>query len=206
VTQSFHLPLVLDGNAIEALVVGGGQVAFRRSRALLEAGAVVRVVARDVIVPLHDLAANHPRLTIAMTCYVPSHIGDAQLVVAATDDGVVNAQVARDARARHRLVNVADAPELGNVVMPAVHRSEDLLIAVSAGGAPGVAVKLRDVLAARFDSRYGTAVRQLAKMRRRLLDSGERERWQSAAKELVADDFCEAIESGTFSLRLAEWR
>jgi siroheme synthase-like protein len=206
VTPSFHLPIVLDGSAIEALVVGGGEVALRRSRALLDAGATVRVVAREVTPPLQDLAARHARLTITTAAYAPGHIGDAQLVVAATDDRAINAQVASDARARHRLVNVADAPELGNVVMPAVHRTEDLVIAVSAAGAPGVAAKLRDVLAARFDSRYGTAVRQLAKMRRRLLDGGERERWQVAAKELMTDDFCEAIESGTFSLRLAEWR
>jgi siroheme synthase-like protein len=201
----FHLPLVLAGASVEALVVGAGRVALRRTQTLLEAGAGVRVVAPDIASGFSDLVARRHTVTVIRGEYTADCIGNAHLVIAATGDATVNARVASDALARRRLVNVVDAPELGNTVMPAVHRTEDLVIAVSAGGAPRVAAKLRDIVARRFDSRYGAALRQLAQMRRRLLDSGERERWHAAAEALVTDDFCEAVESGAFSERMRAW-
>jgi siroheme synthase-like protein len=201
----FHLPLVLAGASVEALVVGAGRVALRRTETLLEAGSAVRVVAPEIASGFSDLAARRRTLTVIRGEYTADCIGNAHLIFAATGDATVNARVASDALARWRLVNVVDAPELGNIVMPAIHRTEDLVIAVSAGGAPRAAAKLRDIIARRFDSRYGAALRQLAKMRRRLLDGGERERWHAAAEALVTDDFCEAIESGAFSERMRAW-
>jgi siroheme synthase (precorrin-2 oxidase/ferrochelatase) len=101
---------------------------------------------------------------------------------------------------------VADAPEEGNCIAPAVHRSGPLLIAVSAGGLPGAAARVRDAIAARFDARYGAAVRELRAMRRRLLDAGERSRWTEAADELIGDEFCDSVERGTLEERMTTWR
>ena len=205
-TRAFHLPVVLAGACFEALVVGAGRVAARRVHTLLEAGVNVRVLAPTVAPDLTELAARDDRLTITRAVYVSSEIGSAHLVVAATDDASLNARIAEDARSLRRLVNVVDAPELGNFVIPAVHRSHDLVIAVSAGGLPRVASTLRDRIAARFDDRYGAALRQLSQMRRRLLDAGDRKRWQSASEALVGEDFCEVIERGDFAERMRAWR
>src|SRR6185503_14991226 len=116
VMQHFHLPLVLAGASVEALVVGAGRVALRRTQTLLEAGAAVRVVAPDIAQGFFELAARHQPLTVIREEYTPGCIGNAHLIIAATGDATVNARVASDAIARRRLVNVVDAPELGNVV------------------------------------------------------------------------------------------
>ena len=200
------LPVVLRADRLAVLVVGGGAVAARRAAALAEGGAQVRIVAPDVCEAVVKLAQREPRVTIARRPYAAGDLGDATLVVAATDDRAVNAAVAADALAAHRLVNVADAPEDGNCVVAAAHRAGELVIGVSAGGVPGAATRVRDAIAARFDGRYADAVGRLGELRRSLLGAGRREEWRRAAAELVPADFCEAVERGELAGRVSEWR
>jgi precorrin-2 dehydrogenase / sirohydrochlorin ferrochelatase len=197
---------MLDGAAISALVVGGGRVAARKVTALVDAGARVHVVALTVADEIERLAQSSGRIRVTAEPYVATHLADCTLVVAATDDAELNASVARDATARGLLVNVVDAPELGTFVTPAVHRAGDVVVAVTAGRLPGAAAQVRDSIARRLDNRYAHAVRELAALRRSMIDDGNRDRWQSAAHALIGDDFCEQVESGALSTRMAEWR
>ena len=199
-------PLVIEGSALSALVVGGGRVAARKVMTLLETGARVHVVAPDVDPALESDPRRSLSLRVTRERYDARHIGDALFVVAATDDPQLNARIAEEARQRGRLVNVVDSPELGNCVTPAVHRSGELVVAVTAGGVPAAAARIRDSLGRTLDERYSTAVRELALLRRRLLDEGRRDRWREAAAALVAPDFCERVESGGFAARIDEWR
>lgn len=198
--------LMLEGSAISALVVGGGRVATRKVRALIAAGASVHVIALVVNIELEALAVTNDAVRITHAAYAAEHMTDAMFVIAATDDARVNAQIAGDARARGLLVNVVSAPELGNAVTPAIHRSGDVTIAVTAGGVPTAATRIRDALARVIDDRYANAVRSLATLRQSLLERGERDRWAEATAALVGPDFCEQIESGCFASRIAEWR
>lgn len=202
------LPLMLEGSAIEALVVGGGAVAARKALALLAAGARVRVVAPRVDASLRaaEREIEAGALRIDERPYASADIGEALLVVAATDSRDANACVARDARAARRLVNVADAPEEGNCTMPATHRAGPLVVAVAAGGVPTVAARVRDALAGRFDARYGEAAAALGALRRRLLDERGSDAWHEALEALAGADFCESVESGRFAERMEPWR
>lgn len=199
-------PLTLEGTGISALVVGGGRVATRRALSLVEAGARVRVVAPAISDDLERTADETDRLTLRASSYEPSDIGDAVLVIAATDDATLNAAIARDARAKGRLVNVVDVPDLGNCTTPAVLRSGALVMSVNAGGVPLAATRIRDALGARFDGRYAEAIELLAAVRREFIDGGHRDGWTAAAASLVGDDFCDAVESGRFAERVAQWR
>lgn len=199
-------PIVLDGTAVIALVVGGGQVAARKVRSLVDAGARVHVVAPVVAEEIEQLATTRLELRITRASYSRDHLRDATLVIAATDDPTVNAMVAADARAAGRLVNVVNHPELGDFITPAVHRCGDLVIAVSAGGVPTAAARIRDSIAQTIDARYATAVQELGALRRDLIASGDRVRWAEAAAALMGEDFCERVESGDFNAGIAEWR
>ena len=197
-------PLMLDGESLVAVVVGGGVVATRKVRALVDAGATVRVVAPSISREIRQLAQGNARMTVAECPYEPSHLGDATLVIAATDDTELNARIADDARGR--LVNVASAPELGNVATPAVHRAGDVVVAVTAGRLPSAASRLRDAIGQRFDGRYGNAVAALSSLRRALIAAGQRDRWSHAADALIGENFCELVESGELDARMAAWR
>jgi siroheme synthase-like protein len=206
VSSTFGLPVILGGGALQALVVGAGDVATRKVIALLDGGATVRVRAPVVSDLLRERAHHDEHLLIERYVYDSAAIRDATVVVAATDDHDVNAQVAADAQAAHRLILVADKPAAGNCIMPAVHRSGDLIVAVSSGGVPGASARVRDELARRLDHRYAAAIRDLARLRQRLLGADDAATWHSAARTLIADDFCESVETGAFSERIAAWR
>jgi siroheme synthase-like protein len=200
-----ELPIMLHGEAIEALIVGGGPVAARKARALLIAGARVRIVALEIGPDVRALAGEHPKLHFEERPYAPSDIGNAQLVLASTNDRAINRRVADDAHAAHRLVNVADDPARGNCRTTATHRAGDLVIGITAGGVPSAAVRIRDSLAERFDGRYADAVATLAALRRRLLDSGAPDAWSRASEALIDDRFCERVERGTIESEAEQW-
>jgi precorrin-2 dehydrogenase/sirohydrochlorin ferrochelatase len=197
---------MLDGAALSAVVIGGGSVAARRATALAASGARVHVVAPEITPDIESLARDNAAVRLTRERYSSSHIDDALLVVAATDDSATNSLVAADARARGRLVNVASAPGEGNCITPAIHRAGDVVVAVSAGGVPRASARIRDALGRTYDERYADAVRELASLRRTMLDSGKRDQWSTAAAALIGDDFCSAVESGRFMDKAAEWR
>lgn len=199
-------PVMLDGTAIRALIVGGGSVAARKARALAEAGATVRVVARSASPELATFAATCPAVTVSEKSYETSDIANATLVFAATNDSALNEDVAAAARARGLLVNVADAPERGTFVTPAVHRSGDIVVAITTGGVPTAARRIRDAIASAIDSRYAAAVDSLATLRRTLLANGRRDRWREATDALTGADFSSRVESGRFAEQVAQWR
>lgn len=199
------IPVVLDGSTLRVLVVGGGAVATRRARALLDAGAVVRAVAPSMS-PTLRAASGSPALTLVERAYTASDIGDATLVVAATGDRATNARVARDAQARGRLANVADMPGEGNCAFAAVHRVGPVVIGVTTGGVPAASMRIRDVVATRIDERYGRVLDALGALRGRLLAEQGRTAWRTTMDSLVGDDFCETVESGALQRRLETWR
>lgn len=198
------LPIMLEGSAVRALVVGGGTVASRKAAVLIDAGAQVRVVAPVASDELRALAATG-RIELVLRRYARDDIGDAHLVVAATDDRSVNAAVTADAHAAARLVNVADAPADGSFTTMAIHRAGELVVGVSAG-VPGAAARIRDAVGARFDGRYARALADLTVLRRLLLDRGDGAEWRRHAAELFGPGFCEAVETGAVAERVAAWR
>jgi siroheme synthase-like protein len=199
------IPVLVEAQALRVLVAGGGRVAARKLRLLVEAGASVRVVAPSASAEVRDLAAAG-RMELLERGYAPEDIGDAQLVIAATNDRAVNAAVARDAHAAHRLVDVTDAPAEGSFAMMAVHRSGALVVGVSAGGVPGAAARVRDAIAQRFDARYGRAIGSLAALRRSLLDRGRADDWRTLAGQVVDAEFCASVERESVEERVASWR
>jgi precorrin-2 dehydrogenase/sirohydrochlorin ferrochelatase len=182
------------------LVVGGGPVAERKVAGLLEAGARLTVVSPAVTSRLADWARAE-RIRLIGRDYAASDLVGHSVVFVATDDGRVNADVARDARAAGVLVNAADDPAHCDFILPAVLRRGELTVAVSTGGAsPALARTVRDELDAYLDREDYTALaRVAADARRTLRDRGTRapwERWRAAlggeVRELVRADRLDA--------------
>ena len=181
---------------ITAVIVGGGPVATRKAMALHDAGANVRVVSPTSTPELSAFAG--PRFSLERREYAgTSDLENADVVIAATGTAV-DARVAADARRMHRLVNVAGSPSDGTFTSMAVHRSGSLAIGVTTGEVPRAAVRIRDSIASRFDSRYSSAIETCTEMRRNTLARSGREAWSRIQESVIGDDFCDRIESGTF--------
>lgn len=202
-------PIALDAESISVLVVGGGQVATRKALALLAAGATVTIVAPEVSDELDSRGREDGKLSIVRREYGGAHdIGNATLVIAATPSRYVNSRIAMDAQAAFRLVNVVDAPAAGTFTTMAVHRTGDVVVGVSAGGVPSAARRIRDRIASRIDSRYAQAVSACAALRARTLADSQPDAavWPELHARLIADDFCDIVEDGSFAARIASCR
>ncbi|HUZ43291.1 MAG TPA: bifunctional precorrin-2 dehydrogenase/sirohydrochlorin ferrochelatase [Acidimicrobiales bacterium] len=140
-TAGYPVTLLMEGRS--CLVVGGGRVASRKAVGLLDAGAVVHMVAPRVSPEAEVLAASG--LTIELRPYRSPEAASYRLVVAATGDPEVDGAVFRDAEAAGVWVNAADDPVSCSFHLPAVARRGPVSVAVSTGGAsPALASWLRD--------------------------------------------------------------
>ncbi|MCC6159361.1 MAG: uroporphyrinogen-III C-methyltransferase [Deltaproteobacteria bacterium] len=152
------LPITLVGESLRVLVVGGGAVGTRKTETLLEAGCTVSVIAREAPARVIELASAH-RIALHVREYRHGDAGGFDLVVSATGDRDLATSIADEVRARGGLFNCADAPELGNVHLPAVFREGSVSVAVSTGGdSPGLATRVRDFLRASISPRLVEAV------------------------------------------------
>lgn len=133
------------------LVVGGGPVAARRAKGLLDAGARVTVVAPLASDALRELAASG-LLTWKPRTYLSSDVDGVWFVQTATGVAAVDAQVAADAEAqRIWCVNASDH-ESSAAWTPAVAVVDDVKIAINAGGDPRRAMALRDAVATALET------------------------------------------------------
>lgn len=169
-----------------AVVIGGGAVALRKIRTLLSSGAAVRVVA---VSPGSEIVAlaNSGAITLRTGAYQIPDLNAAFLVVAATDDAGINAEVAAEARKRGILIAVADKPTAGDCTFPAKFRRGDLEIAVSTGGrCPAFAVDVRNLIEEQIGSEYGDALERLAREREKLLTNGNSSTYNARALRSLA--------------------
>lgn len=165
------LSISLRPDGRRAVVVGGGNVAARKVESLLAAGFPVFVVAERIGDRLRTLLLEQ-RAECAERRYQSDDVGDAALVVAATDDPEVNARIAADARAARVLVCDATQPERGDFTMAATLRIGDLTVSAdSGGGSPAFSRRVVRDLAATLSPQYGDAARTLARMRASLRES-----------------------------------
>ena len=140
----FPASLLLTDKA--CLVVGAGRIAARKIAALLDAGADVTIIAPRISPEVSALGVRTEQRP-----YRPGEADGYWLVVTATGDPEVDGQVFTDANAARVFVNSADDPEHCSFHLPAVARRGAVSVAVATGGgAPGLAVWLRDRIAENF--------------------------------------------------------
>jgi uroporphyrin-III C-methyltransferase/precorrin-2 dehydrogenase/sirohydrochlorin ferrochelatase len=163
-----YFPLFADLHGRRVLVVGGGAVAERKVRLLLEAGAQVLLVAPEVT----DWLQSNPAIEIRRDRFSAEHFAGVVLAIAATDDPSVNAAVAATGRERNVLVNVVDVSELSSFIVPAIVDRSPLVIAISTGGvAPVLARLVRERLESLVDGSFGQLARLLERWRSRIKGS-----------------------------------
>ncbi|MCO7515199.1 siroheme synthase CysG [Pseudomonas guariconensis] len=159
------LPLFHKLQGGRVLVVGGGEIALRKARLLADAGAALRVVAPQVDSQLAALAQEGGG-EVLVRGYQVGDLEGCRLVIAATDDPTLNAQVSADAQGRCLPVNVVDAPALCTVIFPAIVDRSPLVVAVSSGGdAPVLARLIRARLEAWIPAAYGELAGLAARFR-----------------------------------------
>lgn len=164
-----YYPVFLDVRDRSCVVVGGGKVAERKAVALFDAGADLTVVSLELTSHLRELA-DKGKITYHPKNFDEQDLAGAYLVIAATNDALVNDAVARTCRKNDILVNVATSPDEGTFIVPSLVERGDLLIAISTcGDSPALARRVREELERTYGPEYGVFLEKMALLRRRLL-------------------------------------
>ncbi|AXB00440.1 siroheme synthase CysG [Aeromonas caviae] len=193
-----YLPIFCRLDNKPVLLVGGGEVAERKARLLLDAGAQLTVVAPDLDPELAELAANGTIEWLAGE-FAPQQLTGKWLVVAATDRREVNALVYQSANQARIFANVVDDPKRSSFIMPSIIDRSPLMVAISSGGkAPVLARLLREKLEALLPQHLGAVAAFAGSLRERVkarfASMGERRRfWE---RLLGADRLGQALARG----------
>jgi uroporphyrin-III C-methyltransferase/precorrin-2 dehydrogenase/sirohydrochlorin ferrochelatase len=155
-----YLPIFLKIEDRPCLVVGGGKVAARKISLLKRAGAFITAVSPVLCDELRVLLEQGAIKHVARD-FQDDDLDDCVLVIAATDDEVVNRGVSELANTRRIPVNVVDSPDLCSFIMPSIIDRSPVQIAVSTGGASPVLARL---LRSRLESYIPAAYGRLAKL------------------------------------------
>jgi uroporphyrin-III C-methyltransferase/precorrin-2 dehydrogenase/sirohydrochlorin ferrochelatase len=176
-----YFPVFFDLTAQRVLVVGGGEVALRKVALLERSGALITLVAPEVLPELQERAAAG-KIILAIREFVPNDLDGARLVIVATSRRAVNRWVASLSEARGIPVNVVDDREASRFIVPAIIDRDPVLVAISTGGtSPVLARRLRERLEALIPKKIGELALWLRALRhgarRRLRDTDERRRF-----------------------------
>jgi len=171
------------------VVIGGGGVAERKVRGILAAAGRVRVVSPVVTLGLAEMA-DLQAIEWRRKTYSAPDLDGAFLVFAATNNIEVQQVIRLDAKASGLLINVANAPEWCDFLVPATIRRGELTLSVATNGrSPAVAAMVKGRLGREFGEEYGLLTALAAMLRNQILaEEGDSEKTKILFQKILHDD------------------
>ena len=184
----YPVNIKMDGRA--CLVIGGGHVAQRKVRTLLEEKAAVTVIAPEVCSDLEALF-REGRISWRRESYEAPMGGGFSMVVTAAGDKAVALSVQKEAEREGFLYNAADFPALGNCRIHARRKKEGLMVTTE-GRSPATAKYVKTLLALEIPDAYGQWLDRMGALRsvlqEGLADAEQREKfWRLAFEHQVME-------------------
>ena len=151
IKETNHLfPVFLKLEELRVLLIGAGNVGLEKLNAILNnaPATTVRVVARDISEAFQQLASQHSNVHVIQGTYEASCLDDCQIVIAAVNDIALSTVIRNDAKAKGKLINVADKPYLCDFYLGSVVTKGNLKLAISTNGkSPTMAKRLKEMFA-----------------------------------------------------------
>ena len=129
-----YFPMFVDLTDANCLVVGGGSVALRKVNVLLDFGAKVHVIAKEISMDLAALSEETDHLLLEQREFTPFDLQDRKLVIVATSDNELNGQIYMMCSEGGIPVNVVDDQEKCSFIFPSYIKEQNLVGAFSSGG------------------------------------------------------------------------
>jgi precorrin-2 dehydrogenase/sirohydrochlorin ferrochelatase len=164
-------PIFLKVHQLEVLIVGGGNVGLEKISFLLKSSpnAKVTLVAPFIKEEVKTLAKSHVNVALIQEYYDKDHLDGKHIVIAATDDQMVNLNIFLEAKRRHLLVNLADQPEYCDFYLGGIVTKGNVKIAISTNGkSPTTAKRLRQFFEQIIPDSIDDFVKNLHTYRKRL--------------------------------------
>ena len=146
-----YFPIMIELENRITLIVGGGKVAYRKAKTMLEFGGQIVILSPEFLDEFQGLVDKYKtekgRIRLETGSYDKKHLRDKDLVIAATSSRELNKEIVRDCKAEKILVNNADGREGSDFINMGIYRNDNLTISISTGGSfPYLSKKIRTEL------------------------------------------------------------
>lgn len=164
-------PINLKLDELDVVIIGGGEVAYRKCKNFLEFNKNVTIVSKQILNKFYDLKGN---IKIIKDDYKEIYIKDASVIIAATNNRELNMEIGLYCKAKNKLVNVVDNIEISNFTVPSYIKRGDLLISVSTGGkSPSLSSKIKKEIEERYTEDYEEYLNVLGDIRKKVIKKYE---------------------------------
>lgn len=184
-------PMMIDLEDRSILIVGGGQVAYRKAKAMLEFGASITLVSPEFteeFIALKEKSKSDNEIELIYDVYDASYVINKFLVVAATSSRRVNKEVVRDCNIHQILVNNVDGREKSDFITPAIYKNDDLTISISTGGSfPYLSKRMRMDMEEKYSKYNAEYMKLLESIRYKIIDKYPDKKRQIMDKVLKLD-------------------
>ncbi|MFN0293831.1 TSUP family transporter [Pedobacter helvus] len=164
-------PAFLKLNELHTLLIGAGVVGLEKLNAIVNnsTAAKVTIVAKDIHAAIFEIAASNSNIKIKQKAFSADDLEDVDIVFAATNDNVFNAELRKLAHQKGLLVNVADKPDLCDFYLGSIVQKGDLKIAISTNGkSPTIAKRLKEILNEGIPNELDQTLQNMSTLRQNL--------------------------------------
>jgi precorrin-2 dehydrogenase/sirohydrochlorin ferrochelatase len=162
-------PIHLNLNGKKVSIIGGGAVAERKVKVLLNTGAMIEIISPDLTEFLQKAIKANKQISWKKKRFTSEDISDAFLIFAATNDRGINQLIAKS-KNRYQLANIADDPVTSDFLVPAIVQRGKLTISISTSGAsPILSSTISRQIEETYDQRYEDYLEFLDSCRRLVL-------------------------------------
>lgn len=195
-----YFPMFVDLSEKPCLIVGGGKVACRKVKVMLDFGARVRVVAKEISQELRDLErtladSEGPKLMeIKRKSFEEKDCDGIGFVIAATDDKALNHEIAQYCKVQGIMVNAVDQKEDCSFIFPSYVKEGNLIAAFSSGGnSPLLTQYLKEKEVEILTPFLGDLNEVMGRLRQKVISEYDEE---NKRKEVLKEILYKAIDSG----------
>ncbi|MGO0884361.1 precorrin-2 dehydrogenase/sirohydrochlorin ferrochelatase family protein [Clostridioides difficile] len=183
-------PINLKLDDLDVVIIGGGEVAYRKCKNFLDFNKSVTVVSKHILNKFYNLEGN---INIIKDNYKEEYIESSSVIIAATDNKELNLEIGLYCRKNKKLVNVVDNVKISNFTVPSYVKRGDLLISVSTGGkSPSLSSKIKRELEEKYSEDYEEYLNVLGEIRKEVIKKyQDKNKRKSILNMLIALDLDE---------------
>jgi precorrin-2 dehydrogenase / sirohydrochlorin ferrochelatase len=157
------IPLLFTLKNKKVMIIGGGNIAFRKAKALVNSGASITIISPGIIEEFN----TYPSIKWLKKRFEPEDVKEAHIIFAATNDKEIN-QFVKNSTTEFQWFNDVSNQENSDFHTPAIVRRGDLIVSVSTSGkSPVLTKKIKNELENFFDHNVDKIVVQYADMRKK---------------------------------------
>ena len=189
-----YFPMFVNLKDQPCLVVGGGMVAYRKVKVLLDFEARVILVGENICDKIYEIAKKSNQLELQKKCFEDADCDNMFMVIAATDDKELNHHIAGICNSKGIMVNAVDQKEDCSFIFSSYIKEKNLIAAFSSGGnSPVLAQYLKSQEKEILTPFLGELNEYMGKIRKRVIEKYDAE---EKRKEIFKEIVNTAIENG----------